>query len=73
MHLLMIELGPFTALAIASIAFDVCSPIVDGNVCRILSRLCGIANHIKAPILKDNLVCKQNSFYLRSPSKLEAN
>ena len=48
-------IGPYTANAIASIAFDVCVPVVDGNVCRVLSRLTGIANHIKAPILKDKL------------------
>ena len=47
--------GPYTAGAIASIAFDVCTPVVDGNVCRVLSRLRGIANHIKAPIFKDRL------------------
>jgi A/G-specific adenine glycosylase len=46
-------IGPYTASAIASIAFDVCVPVVDGNVCRVLSRLTGIANHIKAPVLKD--------------------
>merc|ERR1712238_97134 len=48
-------IGPYTAAAIASIAFDVCVPVVDGNVCRVLSRLKGIANHIKHPILKDKL------------------
>ena len=48
-------IGPYTAAAIASIAFDVCVPVVDGNVCRVLSRLRGIANHIKHPILKDKL------------------
>ena len=46
-------IGPYTASAIASIAFDTCVPVVDGNVCRVLSRLTGIANHIKAPALKD--------------------
>lgn len=46
-------IGPYTASAVASIAFDVCVPVVDGNVCRVLSRLTGIANHIKAPALKD--------------------
>jgi len=43
-------------------------PVVDGNVCRVLSRLTGIANHIKAPIFKDDLgwklaeqiVCSEN-------------
>ena len=47
--------GPYTAAAIASIAFGVCVPVVDGNVCRVLSRLKGIANHIKHPVLKDKL------------------
>ncbi|KAG7343417.1 A/G-specific DNA-adenine glycosylase [Nitzschia inconspicua] len=48
-------IGPYTAAAIASIAYNVCVPVVDGNVCRVLSRLTGIANHIKNPILKDKL------------------
>jgi A/G-specific adenine glycosylase len=55
-ELLLIDgIGPYTANAIASIAFDVSVPVVDGNVCRVLSRLTGIANHIKAPVLKDRL------------------
>lgn len=48
-------IGRYTASAIASIAFDDTVPVVDGNVCRVLSRLRGIANHIKAPVLKDDL------------------
>ena len=48
-------IGQYTASAIASIAFGVCVPVVDGNVCRVLTRLRGIANNIKAPILKDKL------------------
>jgi A/G-specific adenine glycosylase len=48
-------IGQYTGSAIASIAFDVCVPVVDGNVCRVLARLRGIANNIKAPILKDKL------------------
>jgi A/G-specific adenine glycosylase len=47
--------GRYTASAIASIAFDQPVAVVDGNVCRVLSRLTGIANHIKAPALKDKL------------------
>ena len=43
------------ALAIASIAFNGTVPVVDGNVCRVLSRLQDIANHIMARILKDDL------------------
>lgn len=46
-------IGRYTASAIASVAFDVTVPVVDGNVCRVLSRLTGICNHIKAPALKD--------------------
>ncbi|EEC45437.1 predicted protein [Phaeodactylum tricornutum CCAP 1055/1] len=46
--------GRYTASAIASIAFNVNVPVVDGNVCRVLARLRGIANNIKAPALKDN-------------------
>lgn len=48
-------IGPYTAAAIASIAFGVSVPVVDGNVCRVLSRLRGVAHHIKAPIFKDKL------------------
>ena len=48
-------IGRYTASAVASIAFGQCVPVVDGNVCRVLSRLCGIATHIKSPVLKDNL------------------
>jgi len=54
--LLCIEgIGPYTASAVASIAFNVKVPVVDGNVCRVLSRLKGIANNIKAPVVKDNV------------------
>ena len=48
-------IGPYTAAAIASIAYNVSVPLVDGNVCRVLARLKGIANHIKAPVLKDDI------------------
>lgn len=48
-------IGRYTASAISSIAHDQCVPVVDGNVCRVLARLTGVANHIKAPIFKDKL------------------
>lgn len=35
-------IGKYTAGAIASIAFDKPQPLVDGNVARVLSRVCGI-------------------------------
>jgi A/G-specific adenine glycosylase len=48
-------IGPYTAAAVSSIAYNASVAVVDGNVCRVLSRLTGIANHIKSPILKDKL------------------
>ena len=48
-------IGRYTASAISSIAHNQCVPVVDGNVCRVLARLTGVANHIKAPIFKDKL------------------
>jgi A/G-specific adenine glycosylase len=55
-ELLKVEgIGRYTASAIASIAYGVEVPVVDGNVCRVLCRLTGIANHIKAGVLKDDL------------------
>ena len=47
--------GRYTACAVASIAHGEEVPVVDGNVCRVLCRLTGIANHIKAGALKDDL------------------
>jgi adenine-specific DNA glycosylase len=37
------------------LAYNANVPVVDGNVCRVLARLRGIANHIKAPVLKDGM------------------
>lgn len=48
-------IGRYTASAIASIAYAVAVPVVDGNVCRVLSRLTGVANNIKANVFKDDL------------------
>jgi len=41
--------GRYTAGAIASIAFGVCAPLVDGNVARLLARLYAIEEPIDAP------------------------
>ena len=49
-------IGRYTAAAIASIVYQLPVAVVDGNVCRVLARLTGMANHIKAPILKDRVV-----------------
>ncbi len=42
-------IGPYTAAAIASIAFGERTAVVDGNVVRVLSRLHGLAIDPKAP------------------------
>ena len=42
-------IGPYTAGAIASIAYDVAVPAVDGNVIRVLSRLYGIRTDAMEP------------------------
>ena len=42
-------IGPYTAGAVASIAYDVPVPAVDGNVIRVLSRLYGIRTDASAP------------------------
>jgi len=47
-------IGKYSASAIASIAFKEYVPVVDGNVCRVFSRLRAIANHIQAPSFKDS-------------------
>lgn len=42
-------IGPYTAGAVASIAYDVPVPAVDGNVIRVLSRLYGIRDDASSP------------------------
>lgn len=46
-------IGRYTASAIASIAYNITVPVVDGNVCRVLSRLRAIAQNVKDKALKD--------------------
>jgi len=48
-------IGPYTAGAIASIAYDVRVPAVDGNVLRVFSRLCGIRENIGLPEVRKKL------------------
>lgn len=45
-------IGPYTAGAIASIAFDQPVPAVDGNVIRVISRLSGIRENVGIPSVK---------------------
>ncbi len=48
-------IGPYTAGAIASIAFDQPVPAVDGNVIRVVSRLRGIRENVGVPSVKRQL------------------
>ena len=41
--------GPYTAAAIASIAVNVDAAVVDGNVKRVLARVCGYRGDVKTP------------------------
>ena len=45
-------IGPYTAGAIASIAFGVPTPAIDGNVERVLSRLLGIREDVGIPSVR---------------------
>ena len=47
-------IGSYTAGAVASIAFGVPAPAVDGNVLRVLSRLCSSNADIALPAVKKN-------------------
>ncbi len=49
-------IGRYTAGAIASIAFDRAAPIVDGNVARLLGRLCGASTAAAAWRAAEELV-----------------
>ncbi len=48
-------IGTYTAGAIASIAFGIPRPAVDGNVLRVLSRVCGSMADISQPKVKKQL------------------
>jgi len=60
--------GPYTAAAIASFAFDLPKAVVDGNVYRVLSRIFGISTPIDSTVgkkefqkLADSLLIKNES------------
>ena len=48
-------IGPYTAGAIASIAYDVPIPAVDGNVIRVLSRIYGIRTDALEPATRKQI------------------
>ncbi len=48
-------IGRYTAGAIASVAYDVRAPVLDGNVGRVLTRVLGIEEDPKAPAVRAGL------------------
>ena len=46
-------IGPYTAGAIASIAYNLPAPAIDGNVLRVLARYYGITDDIRLPKVKE--------------------
>ncbi len=48
-------IGPYSAAAIASFAYDLPYPVVDGNVKRVIARFCGIHDSIDQPSGHENI------------------
>ncbi len=48
-------IGPYAAAAIASIAYEVPVPVVDGNVLRVFTRFWGIAIDIRLPSVRQEI------------------
>jgi A/G-specific adenine glycosylase len=58
--------GPYTAAAIASIAFDERIPVLDGNVLRVLSRIFAVRDNVRAPKTQKKLqIFAQNLMPMR--------
>jgi A/G-specific adenine glycosylase len=47
--------GPYTAAAIASLAFDRCEPVLDGNVMRVASRVLAFAGNPRSAAARQTL------------------
>ena len=56
-------IGPYTAGAIASQAFGIPVPAVDGNVLRVLSRFAGCHEDIRQPAVKTMMTTAIQSFF----------
>jgi len=56
-------IGPYTAGAIASIAFDLPEPAVDGNVLRVMARLDGIESDILQPGTRRDITGRVRAMY----------
>ena len=56
-------IGPYTAGAICSIAFNSPTPAVDGNVLRVMTRICDDDSNIDDPATKRRITEKLRSIY----------
>ncbi|MGE3770046.1 MAG: A/G-specific adenine glycosylase [Bdellovibrionales bacterium] len=54
-------IGPYTAAAIASIAFDESAPVVDGNIIRVLSRVFTVASPLPGARKKIDALAAQET------------
>ncbi|MEO7112586.1 MAG: A/G-specific adenine glycosylase, partial [Polyangiaceae bacterium] len=45
----IVGIGPYTAGAVASIAFDTAAALVDGNVVRVLARIYAVSDDVRKP------------------------
>ncbi len=51
-------IGPYTAAAVASIAFEEAVPVIDGNVLRVVARLDGISDNVRSANVKKRVQAK---------------
>lgn len=58
-------IGPYTAGAIASICFDQPKAAVDGNVLRVISRICAVHDPVDMPKVKQQITQQLESVYPR--------
>ena len=56
-------IGPYTAGAIASICYDASTPAVDGNVLRVISRICNEETPIDSPAYKKRVAQRLADIY----------
>jgi A/G-specific adenine glycosylase len=64
-------IGPYTAGAIASIAHGERAPLVDGNVARVLARVCGVEDDVKSTAGQKKIWALAGELVAALPPELE--
>jgi A/G-specific adenine glycosylase len=59
-------IGPYSAAAITSIAYETAIPVVDGNVLRVFCRFWGIFDDIRKPAVRNMLFDKLSAYITKS-------